>query len=53
MRAGRPWKTTANEDHYITLTSRRNRFASTQRIADQFYRTRITAATVRNRLHAA
>ena len=35
-RTGRPRKTTTNEDRYITLTSRRNRFASSQRITDQF-----------------
>jgi len=38
-RTGRPRKTTANEDRYITLTSRRYRFASSQRITDQFYTT--------------
>jgi len=38
-RTGRPRKTTANEDRYITLTLRRNRFASSQRITDQFYTT--------------
>jgi len=36
---GRFRKTTANEDRYITLTSRRNRFASSQKITDQFYTT--------------
>jgi len=36
-RTGQVRKTTANEDRYITLTSRRNRFASSQRITDQFY----------------
>jgi len=36
-RTGLPRKTTANEDRYITLTSRRNRCASSQRITDQFY----------------
>jgi len=30
-RTGRPRKTTANEDRYITLTLRRNRFALSQR----------------------
>jgi len=39
LHTGRPWKTTANEDSYITLTSHRNRFASSQRITDQFYTT--------------
>jgi len=36
-RTGRPRKTTANEDRYITLTLRRNRFASSQRITYRFY----------------
>jgi len=36
---GRPRKTTAYEDRFITLTSRRNRFGSSQRITDQFYTT--------------
>jgi len=36
---GRPRKTTANEDLYITLTSRHNCFTSSQRITDQFYTT--------------
>ena len=31
---GRPRKITANEDCYITLTSRRIRFASSQKITD-------------------
>jgi len=38
-RTGRPRKTTANEDRYITLTSHHNRFASFQRITDHFYTT--------------
>jgi len=36
---GRPRNTTANENRYITLTSRCNRSASSQRITDQFYTT--------------
>jgi len=36
-RTGLPWKTTAKKDRYITLTSRSNRLASSQRITDQFY----------------
>jgi len=39
QRTGRPRKTTANEDRYITLTLRHNRFASSQRITDDFYTT--------------
>ena len=35
-RTGLPRKTTANEKRYITLASHRNRFASSQRITDQF-----------------
>lgn len=55
-RTGRPRKTTANEDRYITLTSRRNRFYSGQKLANHLHtttRTRISAQTARRRLHSA
>ncbi len=55
-RAGRPRKTSDNEYRYITLTSRRNRFYSGQKLANHLFvttGTRISAKTARNRLHSA
>ena len=55
-RSGSPRKTTAREDRFIIMTSRRNRFMTSGTIATRLRVTtgvRITDQTVRNRLRAA
>ena len=55
-RSGRPRRTTAREDRYIIMTSRRNRFMTSGTTATRLRVTtgvRITDQTVRNRLRAA
>ena len=55
-RRGRDRITSAQEDRYIVLTSRRNRFLSAPKLARQLYNAqslRVSKQTVRNRLHAA
>ena len=55
-RPGRPRKTTRREDNFIVMSSRRNRFLSSTRIAGLVRNatgTRICPKTVRNRLRAA
>ena len=54
-RLGRPCKTTPREDHFLTTSSRRNRFLSSRKIGRLLRNatgTRICNMTVRNRLHA-
>ena len=55
-RSGRPRKTTPREDRFLTTSSRRNRFLSSQktgRLLRNDTGTRVCDRTVRNRLHAA
>ena len=55
-RSGRPRKTTPREDRFLTTSSRRNRFLSSQKLARLLRNapgTRVCDRTVRNRLHAA
>lgn len=55
QRSGRPRVTTAADDRYILLTSRRNRFMTAKKIANQLQaatRTRVSDQTIRRRLHA-
>lgn len=55
-RSGRPRKTTLAEDRYIVVTSRRNRFMCSRRLAESVRNatgTRVCDRTVRNRLRAA
>ena len=54
QRIGRPRKTSANEDRYVKVTSRRKRFLSALKLADRLFTstgTRVTGQTIRNRLH--
>ena len=53
-RTGRPRKTSAAEDCYIVMTSRRNRFMSARKVATRLRaatRTRVSAQTIRRRLY--
>jgi len=53
-RSGRPKKTSAADDRYIVVTSRRNRFMSAPKLTEQFHATsgiRVSTQTVRNRIH--
>ena len=55
-RSGRPRKTTAREDRFFTISSRRNRFLSSRKLGRLLRNatgTRVCDRTVRNRLHAA
>ena len=53
-RTGRPRKTSAAEDRYIIMTSRRNRFMSARKVVNQLRAatgTRVSAQTIRRRLY--
>ena len=55
-RSGRPCKTMPLEDHFVTTSSRCNRFLSSQKLGCLLRNvtgTRVCERTVRNRLHAA
>ena len=55
-RSGGPHKTTPREDHFLTTSSRRNRFLSSRklgRLLKNATGTRVCDRTVRNRLQAA
>ena len=55
-RSDRPRKTKPREDHFITTSSRRNRFLSSRKLGRLLRKaagTRLCDRTVRNRLHAA
>ncbi|XP_036949845.1 zinc finger and SCAN domain-containing protein 31-like [Acanthopagrus latus] len=55
-RSGRPKKTTPQEDRFLTLSARRNRWQSSTDLQSKFagrYGRRLSAQTIRNRLHAA
>ena len=56
LRSGRPKKTTPQEDHFITLSALRCRRLSSTDLQSRFagrYGRRLSAQTIRNRLHAA
>jgi len=53
-RSGIPKKTSAADDRYIVVTSRRNSFMSAPKLTEQFQVTsgiRVSTQTIRNRLH--
>ena len=55
-RSGRRRKTTPLEDHFLTISSQRNRFLSSQKLSHLWRNatgTRVCDRKVRNRLHAA
>ena len=55
-RSGTPRKTTPREDHFLTTSSRRNRFLASRelgRLMRNATGTRVCISTVRNRLHTA
>ena len=55
-RSVRPRKTTPREDHFLTTSSRRNRFLSSRKLGRLLRNatgTRVCDRTVMNRLHAA
>ena len=56
QRHGRPRKTTVRQDRFIVTTSRRNRFMSAPKVANELHRAsgvRMSAQSVRNRLRTA
>ena len=55
-RSGRPRKPTLQEDHFLTTSSRRNRFLSSRKLGCLLRNatgTRVCDRTVRNRLHTS